>query len=96
MAHSRAEEVCLALTNTFDFTTRNGNATTTYAIRVVPLEGNPWFVLADAAAACGLTPDTKARGVSYYNALRGLPAGLYRTLNKGHSSHEGLFKGTSY
>ncbi|MFK8253277.1 BRO-N domain-containing protein [Ancylobacter terrae] len=25
----------------------NGDATTTYRIRVVPLEGNPWFVAAD-------------------------------------------------
>lgn len=27
--------------------TRSGNATTTFTIRVVPLEGNPWFVATD-------------------------------------------------
>ena len=34
---------------------RNGNATTTYRIRVVPLEGNPWFVAGDVCRALGLT-----------------------------------------
>ncbi|UOK70814.1 BRO-N domain-containing protein [Ancylobacter polymorphus] len=37
--------------------TRNGNATTTYRIRVVPLEGNPWFVATDVCRALGLTLD---------------------------------------
>lgn len=39
------------------FITRNGNATTTYRIRVVPLEGNPWFVATDVCRALGLTLD---------------------------------------
>lgn len=36
-----------------NFTTRTGNATTTYRIRVVPLEGNPWFSLADCNRVLG-------------------------------------------
>lgn len=41
------------MTDTFDFITRSGNATTTYRIRVVPLEGNPWFSLADCNRVLG-------------------------------------------
>ena len=34
---------------------RNGTAKTTFSIRVVPLEGNPWFVAGDACRVLGLT-----------------------------------------
>ncbi|MDQ0510621.1 Rha family transcriptional regulator [Ancylobacter amanitiformis] len=40
--------------HTVDFTTRSGNATTTYRIRVVPLERNPWFIAADVCRAIGV------------------------------------------
>lgn len=48
--------------------TRNGNATTTYRIRVVPLEGNPWFVARDVLF---VLHDSVKAGASHYLGFLG-------------------------
>ncbi|WP_421697537.1 Bro-N domain-containing protein [Ancylobacter sp.] len=75
--------------------TRNGNATTTYRIRAVPLEGNPWFALADIRLVLG-----RQRGGDETAALGGDEQRVVRELSgaplKGHGlklvSESGLYK----
>lgn len=77
---------------------RNGSATTTYRIRVVPLEGSPWFLALDTARALDLK--TNSGGVEHH--LRKLGADEKRLVtpqqvrgirNKAYAiSESGLYK----
>lgn len=79
-------------------TIARGNATTTYRIRVVPLEGNPWFLALDTARALDLK--TNSGGVEHH--LRKLGADEKRLVtpqqvrgirNKAYAiSESGLYK----
>lgn len=77
-----------------DFTTRSGNATTTFTIRVVPLEGNPWFITADACGALELRPHPSHPG-KFAHHLKYLGADERRTLEKGDMPDVSLFPGTT-
>lgn len=60
---------------------------------MVPLGGNPWFVLADAAHALEYAADKGKGGNSFYNCLRGIAAEHYRSLNKRDAPDDTLFTG---
>lgn len=71
------------------FITRNGNATTTYRIRVVPLEGNPWFLVMEACRALGSYVRDDGR-INTTAALRSLPAEAVRKLATVEANRIGL------